>query len=431
MCCPAVQASPHRRHGCPAPQVPPAARNAAWRGGSPPRPALPSEPTATSPFLSLHIPDPLRIPQCPPPVSPYISPPPAHRQLARALRSWCAARSPGKCAIRRRCRIGPLSSATARPSRAGPSRVMRASWGCGGAGLGRGELFRTLRSFLSISFVFFRFVSFHPPVTEASGSTVTTLPCRRVKLRASLQRPLCTETLPVPRLRRIPAEHLGAVRRGVPLPCGGGLRPQNPSKGSAPPRRGERAHRRRGEGSRERYFVVIKILPPRRDRICAEAIPQEAGLARWAGECAAAGYSRGLPGSFSRVSTLSRLRRLPALSVPSFPRLPPLRTPRNNPFSGGTGWDGSPCPAHFDRAPVLLVPRRNQFPFPRRDESFPPRRFKPVAINRGGSVSLASSATRRLPPVLRPPDADGGRINALAITRPNGALSLPRAAGAQ
>ncbi|XP_062466474.1 uncharacterized protein LOC134159489 [Pezoporus occidentalis] len=109
---------------------------------------------------------------------------------------------------------------------------------------------------------------------------VTTLPCRRVKLRASLQRPLCTVTLPAPGLRQIPAEHPGAVRGSVPRPCGGCLRFQNPFKGSAPPRHGERAHRKRSGGSRGRSFVVIKILPPRRDRICIEAIPQGAGLTR-------------------------------------------------------------------------------------------------------------------------------------------------------
>ncbi|XP_061315543.1 uncharacterized protein LOC133272397 [Pezoporus flaviventris] len=239
MRCPAVQASSHRRHGCLAPQVPPAARNAAWRGGS--RPALLPKPTATSPSRALHIPDPFRIPRCPPQVPPYISPPPAHRQLARPLRSRCAARSPGECALRRRCRIGPLSSGIFRPSRAWLSRVIRA--------------LRRLHR-------------------------VTTLPCRRVKLRASLQRPLCTVTLPAPGLRQIPAEHPGAVRGSVPRPCGGCLRSQNPFKGSAPPRHGERAHRKRSGGSRERSFVVIKILPPRRDRICAEAIPQGAGLTR-------------------------------------------------------------------------------------------------------------------------------------------------------
>ncbi|KAM9010872.1 uncharacterized protein PRD47_009507 isoform 1-T1 [Ara ararauna] len=83
------------------------------------------------------------------------------------------------------------------------------------------------------------------------------------------------------------------------------------------------------------------------------------------------------------------------------------------------------------RARVLPVPQRDRFPFPQRDESFPPRRFKPVSINRGGSVSFAAPAARRLPPVLRPPDADGGRGNALAITRPDRAPALPRAAGAR
>ncbi|XP_065526765.1 uncharacterized protein LOC136010071 [Lathamus discolor] len=179
--------------------------------------------------------------------------------------------------------------------------------GCGIEGLGRGELFRALWSFLSISFVFFRFVSFHPPVTGGERlHRVTTLPCRRVKLRASLQRPLVPATLPAPGLRQTPAEHPGAVRESVPRPCGGCLRSQNPSKGSAPPRRGERAHRRKGEGSRERSFVVIEILPPCRDRICSEAIPQAAGLS---GRAAAPGEGWPFPRGSALIYVRTAARR--------------------------------------------------------------------------------------------------------------------------
>lgn len=337
----------------------------------------------------------------------------AHPCSPQPLRS---ARS-GKGAFRRRCRIGPRRPASARPSWVGSdgqsgAAAMRA---LGGKRYHAPFVFSF--RFLSFFFVSFLFLSFLPPVTGGEQlHAASTPPCRRVMRRVSLPSPIPTASPLVPGPRRAPAEHRGAARQGVPRPRDGALRSPNTSKGSAFLRRGERAHRKRGGWSQVINFVVIKILSPRRARIGAETRPRGAGRARRAGECPDAGASRGLPRRFS-----GRYRPvappLTALSVLWFPRLPPLRTPRRNPFTGGAARDGRPCLAHFAAAREVPLP------------VFPARRIVPTAPLKTPRPKLQRICLFSPPPArsrCRPPDPDGGQEKALTGTRPDPCPALPR-----
>lgn len=349
-----------------------------------------------------------------PPVSPQIPPRdgpicrPPRLAAAGAARPSVGRRAPPPLPDRapqpRHCQAQP---GRARPGRAG-SPGPRRRWAEVGSAIPSPSVF----PFVFFRFLSFRFVSFLPPVTggEQLHGTATP-PCQRVTRRTSPSSPFCTASPSAPGLRRAPAEHPGTARRGVPRPRGGSPGPPGPSKGSAPPRRGEQEHRRRGGGSRARYFVVIKILPPRRARIGAEARPRGAGRARRAGECIGAGASRGLPGCLSRVVTVRQLRRLPALPMPSFPRLPPLCTPRRNSFTGGAARErnfgpravrhssGAPGPA---AGPVPVSPARRIVP----TASLQTPRHKSRRVDLSSPLPARS---RCRPPSSRPEAASSGQ----------------------
>ncbi|KAM6092918.1 uncharacterized protein LJ206_005819 [Theristicus caerulescens] len=293
-CGPAGPASPPRR-----PRRPPGPASASRRPGrgaegrfasaaphcsrSRRRPRRPGRTVAVRRTRSRPAPHPLA-----PPVSPAGAPtdPPATGQSAarpgspRPVRS-ALARGKARSAAAGSGPAAPRPPGPTAPGRAGPGGQPGAAAVRGSGGEGYSAPFGVSFRFLSFSFFFFRFLSFLPPVTggeQLHGAIPP--PCRRVTHRASLPSPIGTASPRAAGLRRAPAEHPGAGRRGGTRPRGGAPRPPDPSKGSAPPRRGERAHRRRGGGSRARYFVVIKILPPRRARIGAEARPRGAGRAR-------------------------------------------------------------------------------------------------------------------------------------------------------
>lgn len=356
--------------------------------------------------------------------------PPATGQSAARPGSLQPVRSPGERALRRRCRIGPRSPATARPSRAGSGRVWRASRGRGGAGLGRGALPRAFRCFYSFSFVFFRFVSFCF-VSPAGNGRRAAPRSRHAAVPAGDAPNEPNEPLPH-RESPNPWGHRPStpLRRGVPrpprrLPADSAPPPQ----GSAPPRRGERAHRRRGGGSRARHFVVIKILPPRRARTSAEARPRGAGRARRAGECPGAGASRGLPRRFSRVVTVRRLRRLPALSVPFFPRLPPLHTAPEKLIYRRRSPGRKPGPRTLRHSSGVAAPAAGPVPVSRGRRIVPTTPLQtPRHKSRRVGLSLPLPARCRCrPPSSRPETAWSGRWTGKGARR-NQARSGPGSA---
>ncbi|XP_072787266.1 uncharacterized protein [Taeniopygia guttata] len=217
-------------------------------------------------------------PPVPSPVPPQIPPRSGNLQAGPARRSRCDTRS------HRGTHAPPPPDrapqpATARPGRGGPGRAGWAAWDRGNARLGGkrdnaivGVSFRCF----SFSFVSFRFLSFLPPVTgvqRVSRSHLAAVPAGDASSEpVELFR---TEGPPGTELRRAAAEP-GGNAGGAAAPRRS-PRPLDFCRRSGLPRRGERAHRGRGRGSLVRFFVVIKILLPRRAWISDEGRPPEPG----------------------------------------------------------------------------------------------------------------------------------------------------------